>query len=169
VSEQFKEPPLSTTLESLHDEPVVVRLADRSFDFPLLGAHLELPDGWTHLSTTSPGLAERPLFVNAAAQTFVALRSGWGIEWDAEQLNLVPQQVDGLSIDWIAPSESPLALNATLGGITLPMRFPEYQPVQIGRMHNGKIPILVIAFGRSGLNDQAIRELCQGITPAADR
>lgn len=144
--ESIREPPVSRTLEFTNkDDLLVVRATGRSFDFPILGAQVTLPDRWTYLSTTAPGLAEAPTFVNLSTHAIVRLRSAWGIEWDSQQFEPIEQQIGDVVIDWIKPDVDQHAVVATLLDIEVSIQWSDKPFRRVGRLSRGELALIVMA------------------------
>jgi len=143
--ESIRESPASRTLEYTNkDDLLVVRENGPFFDFPILGARVTLPDRWTYLSTTDPGLAEAPTFVNLSTHAIVRLRSAWGVEWDSGQFEHAQQQIGDVVIDWIKPDVGQHAIVATMLDAEVPIQWSDQPFQRVGRLRRGELALIVV-------------------------
>ena len=164
--ESIEEPFPATTLESFGSEQMIVaRLPQRSFDFPVLQAHVDLPDGWSYLSTTSPAYATNPTFVNESALSIVTLTSPHGLSESAVAVEAKPDQFDGCTIDWFRHRDPTKSLSITVNGIKIPVAWPEYQPRHVGLLQRENVVVQLTVFSPNAGRDEAIRKLCLGVEP----
>ena len=175
--ESLPKDPASNTLEYLHpDKPVVVRLSDESFDFPLLGARIVPPPDWVHLSTTNPALAQHPTFLNVKEHLVLTILpdqiASDSVAQDDKQATTI-QRFDEIEIQWQPGTGTPLSMDANLDGFRFPIRWNLLPVSRIGRLQSDKLRLILVAHGSgNGVGTdadfgfrKAIADFCRRIRP----
>lgn len=162
--ESIKDPPLSPTLESvISGESVIVRLPERSFDFPVLAVRVNLPDGWTYLSTTNPALASKPTFVNESANLIVTLTSAHEVQNAAIDVPTEREEFDSCTVDWIQASGPEQTVIVRVNGIAIPLRWRAYDHHRIGLLNHEGCAVILNVISPEDAREETIRQFCRGI------
>ncbi len=146
--------PASSTLEYLHsDKPVVVRLSDKSFEFPVLGARVSPPPNWVHLSTNDPAIAQQPTFLNVTEQLVLTIlpdpiaSGGVAEDVNEDRLETAIQNIDGIEILWEPGAGPLLSMDANLDGYKFPIQWNLQSPSKIGRLRSDKLRLILVVNG----------------------
>lgn len=151
------------TLEYVHQsDPVVVRLAGTRFEYPRLGAQVELPSGWVYLSRTDPALAEQPTFYSATEQAVIKLQPGWLVEGSAAAANPERDAAAGPSrIRWAEPQTIGHEIVARFGSVAVPLVWSGQGDIKVGQLRTESLDLVVVAIGST----ETIDGFCRGIRP----
>ncbi len=129
----------------------------------VLEARVDLPDGWVHLSTTSPSLATRPVFVNKTTQSIVALRSAYDILQDPNDRETNRFTFDGGTIDWFTAPGADRSISTTAFGINLPPNWLGYRDQRAGLLETKNATVVLMVFPPTDGSEKSILEFCRAV------
>jgi len=188
--ESIVQPFAHQTLEYVnHDQLVVVRMPGKMFEFPVLGARVELAPQWVYLSRTDPELADQPTFFSATHEAVVMLRPIWLIANEAmtahqgenttppppgdstaitseipgnmvdPEASALAESGPGTGIHWFDRQTVGHEVIARFGPVKVPLIWSSQDDRRVGRYRTDRLDLVLVAIGP----EHVIEEFCRGI------